>query len=124
MIDTQKNAKSFAGDQLNCTNCHFAGGNTTGGAQGGISLVGVATKYPSFSHTAHKVIDLPERINRCFENSMHGRPLPLDSERMLALVTYFSLFQGTTHLRTNPLAWFKKPFHKTYRGFRSRKTPL
>lgn len=88
MIDTQTHAKEYAGDKLNCTNCHFAGGDTTGGAGGGISLAGVAAKYPTYEERFKKVIDLPARINSCFERSMNGKPLPLDSELMLALVTY------------------------------------
>lgn len=88
MIDTQLHAKEFAGDKLNCTNCHFAGGNTSGGTGGGISLVGVAAKYPTYDKRSDRVIDLQERINNCFLRSMNGKALPLDSQLMLALVTY------------------------------------
>jgi thiosulfate dehydrogenase len=90
LIDTKKNAAEYAGDKLSCTNCHFAGGDTTGGVQGGISLVGVATKYPAFDPRTKNVVDLPTRINYCFENSMNGTPVPVDSRTMLALVTYLS----------------------------------
>lgn len=89
MINTQKYAKNYVGGTLNCTNCHFAGGNTTGGAQGAISLVGVATKYPNFDQSLQRVIDLPRRINNCFTRSMNGKLVPYDSKIMLALVTYF-----------------------------------
>ena len=89
MIDTKKLAPDYVGSKLSCTNCHFAGGNTTGGTSGGISLAGVATKYPNFDQYLNKIIDLPTRINNCFLKSMNGKPLPLDSELMLAFVTYF-----------------------------------
>jgi thiosulfate dehydrogenase len=88
MINTQKYAPDYVGGRLNCTNCHFAGGNTTGGAQGSISLAGVATKYPQFDSGLQLVADLPARINSCFTRSMNGKPLPRDSQEMLALVTY------------------------------------
>lgn len=88
LIDTQIYAKEYAGDRLNCTNCHFAGGDTTGGAGGGISLAGVAAKYPTYEARFKKVIDLPARINSCFMRSMNGRPLPPNSELMTAIVTY------------------------------------
>lgn len=88
MIHTQKYAGEYANDKLNCTNCHFAGGDTTGGAGGGISLAGVAAKYPAYDSRFKRVIDLPARINNCFERSMNGKPLPLDSELMLAIMTY------------------------------------
>lgn len=89
MLHTTKLLPDYAGDRLNCTNCHFAGGNTTGGKHNGISLVGVAAIYPRFDERSQRVIDLPTRINSCFERSMNGKALPLDSSEMLALVTYF-----------------------------------
>lgn len=88
IVDTQHEAKAFIGNRLNCTNCHFAGGITTGGRGGGISLAGVAAKYPLFDKRSESVIDLAERINMCFERSMNGKSLPLDSDEMLAVVSY------------------------------------
>lgn len=88
MLHTTQYAAGYAGDRLSCTNCHFAGGNTTGERNAGISLVGVAATYPSYSERAKAVIDLPTRINLCFERSMNGKALPLNSREMLALVTY------------------------------------
>lgn len=89
MLHTHKNLPNKVNNLLNCTNCHFAGGNTFGGSDGGISLVGVAAKYPTFNKRAGVVEDLAQRINSCFTKSMNGKPLPLDSKEMLALVTYF-----------------------------------
>lgn len=88
MIDTPKYAQEYVHDHLSCTNCHFDGGATTGGQGNGISLAGVAAKYPRYDMKFGKVIDLQERINHCFEASMSGKPLPLDSELMLALNVY------------------------------------
>ena len=88
MLETEKYASGYANDHLSCTNCHFSGGITTGGERGGISLAGVAAKYPHFDKRFKKVIDLPQRINNCFLRSMNGKALPLDSHEMLALVTY------------------------------------
>lgn len=89
MLETKKHALEYVGNHLSCTNCHFAGGNTTGGAQGSISLAGVATKYPSLDQSTGKIIDLQGRINNCFLRSLNGKALPLDSPLMLAFVTYF-----------------------------------
>lgn len=88
MIETKKHAPDYVGNDLACTNCHFGAGNTLGGAQGSISLAGVATKYPSLDKASGKVIDLQGRINNCFLKSMNGKALPLDSELMLAITTY------------------------------------
>lgn len=88
MTHTREEAKEYVGNQLDCANCHFSGGNTTGGKNGGLSLAGVAATYPRYNEAYKKVLDLQGRINGCFEKSMNGKPLPLDSEEMLALVTY------------------------------------
>lgn len=80
----------FVGGELSCTNCHIAGGNTLGSKGGGISLAGVAAAYPTYNERSHTVIDLQRRINECFKRSMNGKPLPFDSEEMLALVTYMT----------------------------------
>jgi thiosulfate dehydrogenase len=88
IIDTQKHAKEYVGSKLNCTNCHFAAGDTKGGAGGSISLVGVAAKYPSYNEAAGEVIDLASRINSCFTKSLNGKALPCDSQEMLSLLTY------------------------------------
>lgn len=89
MNDTKKYVSVYAGDRLNCSNCHFAGGNSTGGENAGLSLAGVAAVYPAYVERFGRVISLEERINNCFEKSMNGTPLPLDSKEMLALTTYF-----------------------------------
>lgn len=89
MLETKRFAPEYVGNKLSCTNCHFAGGNTTGTAQGGISLAGVGTKYPTFDPAYGRVINLSDRINSCFLKSMNGKALPIDSELMLAFLTYF-----------------------------------
>ncbi|MEC7839342.1 MAG: c-type cytochrome [Chlamydiota bacterium] len=86
--ETPKYAADYVGDELSCTNCHFSAGNTTGGRNGSISLAGIAAAYPAYSGRSGKVITLPERINGCFQRSMNGKALPLDSREMDAMVTY------------------------------------
>lgn len=88
-IDTQKEAPEYVGARINCTNCHFSGGITTGGKGGGISLAGVAAKYPLLEKRSGTVIDLAQRINMCFRRSLNGKALPHESEEMIALLTYF-----------------------------------
>ena len=89
MMNTQKYAAGYIGTKLNCTNCHFNGGITDGGRNGGLSLVGVAAKYPEYRKQEQGVSDLFSRTNSCFEKSMNGKPLPSDSKEMIALVTYY-----------------------------------
>lgn len=76
LMNTPLHASKYVGDNLSCTNCHFAEGDTLGGKNNGVSLVGSSAKYPSYSERAGKLISLADRINGCFERSMSGRPLP------------------------------------------------
>lgn len=78
----------YAHNELSCTNCHFCGGDTLGGKNGGISLVGVTTKYPVYSKRSGKVISLAHRIDGCFQRSMNGNPLPVKSRAMKDLLNY------------------------------------
>ena len=88
IIDTQTHAKPYVGNALNCTHCHFAGGNTTGGKNGSVSLAGIAAAYPSYQDRFKKVISLSERINSCFIRSLNGSALPYNSDEMIAIETY------------------------------------
>jgi thiosulfate dehydrogenase len=88
VLHTHELLPNYAENSLNCSNCHFGGGITLGGVWGGISLAGVAAQYPRFNPAAGKIEDLAERVNNCFEKSMSGKPLPLDSKEMLAIITY------------------------------------
>lgn len=77
------------GNRLSCSSCHFDGGITEGGRTGGLSLVGVAAKYPIYRDRAHAPVDLVGRTNSCFERSMNGTALDPDSTEMTALMTYY-----------------------------------
>ena len=90
ITETKKYAKPFVGNALNCHNCHFEGGITQGGKNGGISYVGVAAKYPKYRERQDYSVDLMTRINNCFARSLNGKPLPGDSREMTAMLTYFS----------------------------------
>lgn len=60
LTDTQKALAGTVGNKLTCSNCHFNGGLTQGGKNGGISLVGVGAKYPTFT-SRHGSTDLALR---------------------------------------------------------------
>lgn len=89
MNHTRRYAGKYVGNVLNCSNCHFKEGSLEGGKNGGLSLVGVATKYPEYRTRAKGVVDLVFRINSCFVRSMNGKPLPPNSKEMVGLITYF-----------------------------------
>jgi thiosulfate dehydrogenase len=89
LTDTRKYAAGYVGNKLDCDNCHFKGGMTEGGKNGGLSLVGVAATYPEYKKRQNYSVDLVTRTNDCFQRSMNGKPLPADSKEMIAIVTYY-----------------------------------
>ena len=89
LTDTGKYAGQYVGNKLDCSNCHFKGGMTQGGKNGGLSLVGVAASYPQYKKRQNYSVDLVIRTNDCFERSLNGKPLPADSKEMTAIITYY-----------------------------------
>jgi len=80
------------GNDLNCTSCHLNGGTVAEGSP----YVGVSAFFPSYAPRAGKTITMEDRINGCFRRSMNGKPLPLDSQDMKAMVAYFDWMKGAT----------------------------
>ncbi len=87
MMATKAHCGDHCGNVLNCTNCHFCGGATMGGRNGGISLVGVSKVYPRTMPNGKKM-SLEERVNGCFLRSLNGRALPQGSPHMEAMLAY------------------------------------
>lgn len=89
MAETQKYAGRYVGNKLRCSDCHFKGGITQGGKNGGISLVGVAGSYPAYEEKEKSVVDLAAKTNSCFQTSMNGKPLPSQGKEMRAILAYY-----------------------------------
>ena len=80
-----KDAKMrFSGNNLSCQSCHLNGAATPYA----MPWVGVSAVYPQYRSRGNKVSTIEERINGCMERSMNGKSLPLDSDEMVAFVTY------------------------------------
>lgn len=90
VLNTPYHAPEYVKNELSCSNCHFSGGDTLGGKNGGISLVGVTTRYPQFSERDQKTISLTDRINNCFKRSMNGIAPPADSQIMSDVLVYLA----------------------------------
>lgn len=80
------------GNSLNCASCHLNAGTVADGSP----YVGISAFFPSYAPRAGKVITLEDRINGCFRRSMNGKPLPLDSADMQAMVAYFNWMKKET----------------------------
>lgn len=90
MLDTKKNAPKYVVSNIDCNCCHFNGGNTLGGKNRGISLVGVTAMYPKYSKRDKKNITLGDRISNCFMRSLNGIAPAKDSIQMESLIAYFA----------------------------------
>lgn len=75
----------YIASRMNCQNCHLDAGKKPYG----ISFVTVHARYPDYRAREGKVVTLADRINHCMERPMNGRPLPLDSREMRAMLAYF-----------------------------------
>jgi len=84
-------AMRFAGSNLSCQNCHLKAGTK----KFGLPFIGVFASYPEYSARHGAVATMEDRVNSCMTRSLNGRPLPVDSEAMVAFVSYFKfLSQG------------------------------
>jgi thiosulfate dehydrogenase len=54
----------------------------------GLPLIGVYGLFPTYIARENEVRTLEDRIEGCLERSMNGRPLPVDSREMKAMVAY------------------------------------
>jgi thiosulfate dehydrogenase len=84
LTDTQTYAKQYVGGGLNCTTCHLNGGKTAYASP----WVGVWGVFPEYRSRNMFVNSLQDRVNDCFERSMNGKALPLDSKEMRGILAY------------------------------------
>ncbi len=91
-LETRTLLPDHVGNALNCTSCHLNVGTVADGSP----FVGVSAFFPSYAARAGRVITLEERINGCFLRSMNGKPLPVDSADMKAMVAYFDWMKQET----------------------------
>ena len=74
----------YVGNGLSCTNCHLDNGTKAYA----IPLIGVDKRFPQYRGRENKIGTLEERINGCFERSMNGNKLPIESKEMRAFIAY------------------------------------
>ncbi|MEI7429122.1 MAG: c-type cytochrome [Betaproteobacteria bacterium] len=91
-LETKALLPQNTGSSMNCTSCHLNAGTVADGSP----FVGVSAFFPSYAPRAGRVVTLEERINGCFLRSMNGKPLPVDSPDMKAMVAYFDWMKKET----------------------------
>lgn len=77
-------AKRFAGNNLSCVSCHVDAGRR----KFGNPWVGTFVSFPQYRGREDAISTTEERINGCFERSMNGRKMPVDSDEMKSMVAY------------------------------------
>lgn len=83
-VETQKYAKRYVGNGLNCSNCHLAEGRKPHAAP----LWASYPLYPMYRNKTRTVVTFEERIQDCFKYSLNGIAPTLDSQEIKAMVAY------------------------------------
>ncbi len=71
-------------NQMNCQNCH----NEAGTKAFALNYAAVSSTYPQFKARSNSILTIEQRINGCFERSLNGSKLAVNSKEMLAIVAY------------------------------------
>jgi thiosulfate dehydrogenase len=82
--DVGNRSKRYAGNNLACASCHLNAGTK----KFGLPIFGLAEDFPAYSARSGGEITLEGRVNACMTRSMNGRPLPLASPEMRAIIAY------------------------------------
>lgn len=77
-------AHRFAGNNLNCQNCH----KDAGTKEFGLPFQGVYADFPNYRARSGTVGTIEDRIQGCMVRSMNGKPLLPDGPEMTAIVAY------------------------------------
>ena len=79
------------GNALGCQNCHLDAGTRPYG----LNYFSAHARYPQYRAREARILTLADRINNCIERPLNGKPIPLDSKEMVAMLAYMKwLSQG------------------------------
>ncbi len=84
LVSTRDSLPAHVGNDLKCTSCHLDFGTRPNA----MPWTGVAATFPQYNSRAGRVFSIEDRINGCFERSMNGKAVPLDSPAMRDMVAY------------------------------------
>jgi len=83
-------AGHYLGNKMNCSNCH----QDAGTKPYSFNLLASHDNYPQYRAREGKILTLAERVNNCIMHPHNGRPLPLDSREMVAILSYLKWING------------------------------
>ncbi len=84
--ETKRLLPDNVGAQMNCNSCHIANGKE----QKGAPYINSTNSYPKKMPRAGKMVDLPMRINGCFQRSMNGKAIDVNGREMQAMIAYMA----------------------------------
>lgn len=84
---TRDSMPEYVGANLRCFSCHLDQGTRPNA----VPLVGAYVRYPAYASRDDRIISIQDRVNNCFRRSMSGRVVPVDDERMNAVVMYLAV---------------------------------
>lgn len=77
---------TVASSQVRCASCHFEGGRSEGGRNGGVSLVGAAARYPLAEPGG--LVTLADQVRRCYAVNLGAAGPQPGSSELRSLVAY------------------------------------
>ncbi|MGO1966176.1 MAG: c-type cytochrome, partial [Moraxellaceae bacterium] len=95
---TYRELPDNVGNKLNCTSCHLANGSEAYAAPWN-GLPGI---FPIYRSRDARVNSLQERVNGCFQRSMNGTPLEVDSDEMNAFISYMTWLSQDMPIGVSP----------------------
>lgn len=82
--DTQKYAKRYVGNGLNCSSCHLQEGRKPYAGP----IWAAYPMYPAFRNKTRSMITYQEQVQECFIEGLNGIAPTLDSPEMKAIIAY------------------------------------
>jgi cytochrome c len=82
-----------------CATCHMEPGK----------LAGVVHRFPKYQAMAKKVITIDQMVNMCIVNSMNGKALAADDQRMADIVAYMASKMPPKEMPPKAKEEMKKP---------------
>jgi thiosulfate dehydrogenase len=95
---------------LNCQNCHLEAGTKPFGNNYGL----VASTYPKYRARSGTIENVEKRVNDCFERSLNGKPLDLNTKEMIAIKSYIQFVGKEVEKETNKKGLSMKDNELTY----------
>lgn len=84
----------YATNRISCSNCH----QDAGTKPYSFNLETTFRNYPQYRAREGKVLSLAERINNCLVHPLLGKPLPLDSKEMNAIICYLKWINDSSQV--------------------------